>query len=340
MTATKSAALCVESLTHQYAPIAKSRRSNRGRGGSHSDQSKQRTQALNDVSFEVAQGEIFGILGPNGGGKTTLFRVLSTLLAPTQGDVSVFGHSIRTRPHDVRRHLGVVFQAPSLDGKLSARENLMHQGHLYGLRGEVLAQRIAQSLDQVRLSEKQDLHVEQFSGGMRRRVELAKALLHDPPLLLLDEPSTGLDVAGRRDLWQHLLELRKQRGVTVALTTHLMEEADQCDRLAVINHGKLVAIDTPSNLKARIGGDVITIEPLANRSVELAQRIADRFGPWDEGTEPAALNGRVFLEKSNGPAFVASLATAFPDEINSITVGQPSLEDVFMQLTGASLSPS
>ncbi len=296
-----------------------------------------RRHALNDVSFEIRCGEIFGVLGPNGSGKTTLFRILSTLLRPDSGRVTIFGYDLVTQPHEVRQQLGVVFQMPSLDVKLSAQENLMHQGRLYGLRGCDLRERTIRLLDQVGLGDQPDTRVQVFSGGMRRRVELAKALLHQPPLLLLDEPATGLDVRARRDLWGHLEQLREAQGVTIAVTTHLMDEADRCDRLAIVNQGKLVAIDTPDRLKARIGGHVIAVEPANDQPQALAQEITRRFGPWEEAARPVAIDGKIFFEKADGPSFVATLAGAFPGQINSMTVGQPTLEDVYMHLTGAAL---
>jgi ABC-2 type transport system ATP-binding protein len=289
---------------------------------------------LDHVSFKVGQGEIFGVLGPNGGGKTTLFRILSTLLHPSQGHVRIAGHDVGTQPQLVRRQLGIVFQMPSLDVKLSAWENLQHQGHLYGLQGSDLRQRIGRLLETVGLSGQRNERVESFSGGMRRRVELAKALLHDPPLLLLDEPSTGLDVAARRDLWRHLETLCSDQGTTVVLTTHLMDEADRCDRLAILSEGQLVAIDTPGSLKARIGGDIITIETASEHTDGLCQDVTARFGPWPDGTGPTVIDDKLRLEKTDGAGFVATLTEAFSDKINSITVGRPTLEDVFMNLTG------
>ncbi|HEY8667047.1 MAG TPA: ATP-binding cassette domain-containing protein, partial [Tepidisphaeraceae bacterium] len=184
--------------------------------------------ALNGVSLTVQTGEIFGFLGPNGSGKTTLFRILSTLIAPTEGEVRMMGLDLRSQRDEIRRHIGVVFQSPSLDKQLTAEENLMHQGHLYGLRGAELRGRIGEMLARVGLAERPRERVGQFSGGMRRRVELAKGLLNRPRILLLDEPSTGLDPGARIDLWRYLREIQGNEGVTILLTTHLMEEAEHC----------------------------------------------------------------------------------------------------------------
>lgn len=331
--ATTAPAIAVKQLCHRYPP-RRTRRSSNGQ----SPATQTTNLALDHVSLAVEPGEIFGILGPNGGGKTTLFRIIATMLRPSSGAVQVFGHDVRREPAQVRRQLGVVFQAPSLDVKLTARENLTHQGHLYGLRGSDLRHRIDAWLDRVGLSDRADDFAETFSGGMRRRVELAKALLHEPRLLLLDEPATGLDLGARRDVWRHLTRLRDEQGVTAALTTHLMDEADHCDRLAIISHGKLVAIDTPGKLKATIGGDVITIRPRdegESALLQLLARITEQFGPWRGRLAPTIIDGAVHLEKEHGPAFVAQLGSALAGEIHSITVGQPTLEDVFLHLTGA-----
>ncbi len=214
--------------------------------------------ALAGVDFQVAAGEIFGFLGPNGGGKTTLFRILATLARPESGTVRVFGADLATQAREVRRRLGVVFQSPSLDLQLTVRENLVHQGHLHGLAGRDLAGRIAAGLERFGLTERVDQRTAELSGGLRRRVEIAKALLHEPRLLLLDEPSTGLDPGARHDLWETLESLRGQ-GVTVLLTTHFMEEGDRCDRLVLLSQGTIVAEGTPAALKEEIGGDVITL---------------------------------------------------------------------------------
>ncbi len=336
-------AISVEGLTHAY-PQARPGWLYRHRGNASGPTPQPaaptpRRSALDDVTFRIEPGEIFGILGPNGGGKTTLFRILCTLLQPTCGSVRVFGLDVLAHPRQVRELLGVVFQMPSLDVKLTADENLTHQGHLYGLSGADLARRVQQQLQAFGLDQRQHEPVERFSGGMRRRVELAKALMHEPKLLLLDEPSTGLDPGARRDLWASLERLRHNLGVTVALTTHLMEEADRCDRLAILSEGRLVAIDTPARLKSRIGGDVITIDPCGDdpAAEDLRRQIEQRFGPWSAGTTPIILDGKIRLEKHDGAAFVAALASAFPGRLDSITVGRPTLEDVFTQLTGHKL---
>lgn len=337
----QESAVRVEGLTHVYPPVRKRR--GRGHGAktealglpSGVGDEKAGRRALHEVSFDVKAGEIFGILGPNGGGKTTLFRILSTLLRPSAGRASVFGHDVVAEAPWVRRQLGVVFQMPSLDVKLTAGENLRHQGHLYGLRGAGLEERIGEVLDVFDLGARVDEYVETFSGGMRRRVELAKALLHRPRLLLLDEPSTGLDPGARHDLWGHLTKLRSQQHITILLTTHLMDEAEHCDRLAVVNQGRLVALDRPAKLKAMIGGDVLTIQPASDPG-SLCRRIAERFGPWAAGKAPRAVEGFVSVERENGAEFVAALFGAFPGEISSVTVGPPTLQDVFLHVTGHS----
>ncbi len=216
--------------------------------------------ALAGVSFDVRPAEIFGLLGPNGSGKTTTFRVLSTLMLPSGGRALIMGHDVAREPALVRRNIGVVFQAQSIDVKLSAEENLMLVGHIYGLRGARLKKRVSEMLSRVGLADRAKEKAETFSGGMQRRLELAKGLLHHPSVLLLDEPTTGLDPGARRDLWQYLQILRDEERVTVLITTHLMEEAERCDRLAFYANGSVVALGTPAELKSEIGGDVILLE--------------------------------------------------------------------------------
>lgn len=294
--------------------------------------------ALADVSLTIRAGEIFGILGPNGGGKSTLFRVLATMLRPSEGAVRIFGVDPVARPSQVRGMLGVVFQYPSIDLKLTAYENLLHQGHLYGLSGADLSGRIHSALAAVGLLDRAADFTERFSGGMRRRVEIAKAMLHAPRLLLLDEPATGLDPGARRDVWRQLRKLRDEQGVTIAMTTHLMDEAEWCDRLAILSGGTLVAQGTPPELRARIGGDVVSleVEPAGDAAAAeaLCGLITERFAPWPAGKAPAAMDGRVRIEHDQGATFVATLTNAFPGRIRSITVGRPTLDDVFMHMTG------
>ena len=283
--------------------------------------------ALNGVSFDVRPAELFGLLGPNGSGKTTLFRILSTLMIPTSGSATIAGIDAVRQPGALRRHIGVVFQAQSVDTKLTAYENLWHQGHLYGLRGADLKARITEILTRVGLLDRANDLVETFSGGMQRRIELAKGLLHHPEVLLLDEPTTGLDPGARRDLWQYLQILRDQERVSVIVTTHLMEEAERCDRLAILNEGNLVALGTPEALTREIGGDVILLE--ARDPQSLADRIRDKFH-----VDAAVMDNQVRLEIENGHRFVPDVVEAFPGEIQSLSMSKPTLEDVFIHRTG------
>ncbi len=286
--------------------------------------------ALDGLSFAVHSAEIFGLLGPNGSGKTTLFRILSTLMTPTGGSARILGFDAAREPNKVRQQTGIVFQAKSVDIKLTVTENLKHQGHLYGLSGPRLKTRIREVLDRVGLGDRANDYVEALSGGMQRRVELAKGLIHSPSVLLLDEPSTGLDPGARRDLWQYLRMLRDQEGVSILVTTHLMEEAEHCDRLAILSEGKLVALGSPLELKSAIGGDVVLFETGSEDAAsQLASRMAARFD-----VQPVVLGRTVRLERPEGHRFVTGVVEAFPGEINGISVAKPSLEDVFIQRTG------
>jgi len=286
--------------------------------------------ALAGVSFRVARGEIFGLLGPNGSGKTTLFKLLSTLVRPASGSASICGLDLVREADAVRRQLGVVFQRPSVDGKLTVRENLLHHGHLYGLRGAALTARVHAMSERLSIADRAHDRVETLSGGLQRRVELAKGLLHRPRVLLLDEPATGLDPAARREFTRTLMELRERDGVTVVLTTHYLEEAERCDRVGIMHNGELIAVDTPDALKARVGGDVVVIhaaEPSALRA-----RIADRFG-----IELAVVDGTLRGEQPRGHEFLRDVVEAFPGELRTVTFGKPTLEDVFIHLTGERL---
>lgn len=293
--------------------------------------------ALKSIDLSLEKGEIFGFLGPNGSGKTTLFRILSTYFLPEAGQIRVLGLEMRRHIQEIRRNIGVVFQNPSLDLKLTASENLRHQGHLYGLYGGVLTQRMARLLDLLELSERAGERVENFSGGMRRRLEIAKCLLHRPQMLLLDEPSTGLDPGARRNLWSLLKNLNQNEGVTILLTTHLMEEADQLDRIALLNHGQLVKVDAPTALKKTIGGDVVKVSVTGtadgrgqnNSEAALMAEIRAKFGG-----EPVLLDGLIHLEIKNGHQFIPQLVEAFPGRIQAVSLGKPTLEDVFIHYTG------
>ena len=284
--------------------------------------------ALNGVSFDVRPAELFGLLGPNGSGKTTLFRILSTLMVPTAGRAVVMGCDASQDAARLRWQIGVVFQAQSLDPKLTAYENLWHQGHLYGLRGTGLNTRISEMLTRVGLADRAEERVETFSGGMQRRIELAKGLLHRPGVLLLDEPTTGLDPGARRDLWQYLQTLRDEEHVSVLVTTHLMEEAERCDRLAILNEGNLVALGTPAELKSEIGGDVVLLEA-AHDAARLADNIRARFP-----VHTTVIDNQVRIEREGGHRFVTDVVEAFPGEIQAISVSKPALEDVFIRRTG------
>ncbi len=283
--------------------------------------------ALSDVTFEVNAGEVFALLGPNGGGKTTLFRILATAMAPASGRVRILGCDVRTHPERVRRYLGIVFQSPSVDGKLTVWENLRHQGHLYGLRGRSLRRRIETLLERLDLRDRAKEPVERLSGGLRRRVEIAKALVHEPPLLLLDEPTAGLDVRARLDLWSYLRALQEQRPLTIVFTTHYLEEGESCDRVAILDRGRLVALDSPEALKAEIGGDVIFVE-----GHELEALCAEIRARW--GIEATLVDGALCLRHERGHEFLARLVEAFPGRIISLMVRRPTLEDVFIHRTG------
>jgi len=284
-------------------------------------------EALAGVSFTVARGELFGFLGPNGGGKSTLFRILATLLPPDGGAARILGHDVTRAPDAVRRRLGVVFQHASIDGKLTVEENLRHHGRLYGLRGPELAGRIDVLLVQLGLAERARELAERLSGGLRRRVELAKGLLPRPAILLLDEPSAGLDPAARRDFLAELRALRDAEGVTVVLTTHHMEEAERCDRVAILDRGRVVALGAPDALKAAVGGDVLVVETPDAEALRDAVRA--RFG--FVGT---LVDGALRLEHARAHELVRELVEAFPDVVRSLTYGKPTLEDVFVHATG------
>jgi len=284
-------------------------------------------RALAGLEMEIQAGEIFGLLGPNGGGKTTLFRVLSTLLPVQAGSVTLLGFDVQTQPDAVRAAIGVTFQSPSLDIKLTVTENLKHQGHLYGLSGKPLQQKIDELLNELGLADRRNDRADSLSGGLKRRVEIAKGLLHNPKVLLLDEPSTGLDPGARHDLWRYLDSLQKEHGVTVFVTTHLMEEAEHCDRLGILDSGELVALGTPDELRATVGGDCLSI--VCEDPDALSKSIEEKFQ-----VKPQRLADSLRIEMTAGHEFLKDLVEAFPDEVKSVSLGKPTLEDVFIQRTG------
>ena len=283
--------------------------------------------ALAGISLDVARGELLALVGPNGSGKTTLFRILSTALLPTAGTVTVFGADVVRQPGLVRRQIGVVFQSASLDRKLTAAENLRHQGRLYGLRGRDLEQRIGAALERVGVADRAHERVERLSGGLARRVELAKGLLHRPRLVLLDEPTTGLDPSARREFWSYFDAVRRETGATAVVTTHLLDEAGRGDRIALLDQGRLVALGTPGALTAEIGGDVITVR--AADPERLAAAVAARFG-----CPATVVEGAVRIELARGHDLVPRLVEAFPEAIDGLTLGKPTLDDVFVRRTG------
>jgi ABC-2 type transport system ATP-binding protein len=287
-------------------------------------------RALAGVSFQVPEAKIFGFLGPNGGGKTTLFRILTTLLGSQSGTIRVLGSDLEREASLIRLQIGVVFQEPSLDQHLTVLENLIHQGYLYGLCGRELRQRCADLLNRFRLDDRRGDRVSTLSGGMKRRVEICKSLLHRPRLLLLDEPSSGLDPGARRDLWTVLDDLRATQDVTVLLTTHFIEEGDRCDRLALVDSGKIVAMGRPETLKQEIGGDVVVLSSADAES--LGEELANRFG-----LEVTVHGDVVRFEHSRAHELVGDLIAFSAGRIQALTISKPTLEDVFLRRTGHGL---
>jgi ABC-2 type transport system ATP-binding protein len=284
-------------------------------------------KALSGLELSISRGEIFGFLGPNGGGKSTLFRLLSTLVPMQSGSARVLGYDLGNAPQALRRKLGVVFQSPSLDAKLTVAENLHHHGHLYGMSGGALRERARAMLTRLGVEDRAGDVVETLSGGLRRRVELAKALLHQPEMLLLDEPSTGLDPAARREFFSLLAHLRENDGVTIILTTHYIEEAERCDRIGILDQGHLVALAPPGELKQQVGGDVIIISAPAPEALQesLDQQLKLRA---------VLVDGTLRIEQPRGHELVPRLVDEFGDQIEAVTFGRPTLEDVFVHLTG------
>lgn len=283
--------------------------------------------AVRGISFNVDRGEVFGFLGPNGAGKSTTIKMLATLLKPTSGRALINGYDVVRQQDRVRRSIGMVFQDPSLDERLTARENLYFHAMLYNVESRLFKRRMPEVLEMVELSGRAGDLVRHFSGGMKRRLEIARGFLHYPKVLFLDEPTVGLDPQTRKKIWEYIHVLREREDITIFMTTHYMEEAENCHRIAIIDHGEIVVEDTPANLKKMVGGDVITISAGNNQSV--MDKLAERFGLR------AVVSGRgLKVEVEQGEAFIPVLIREMGEDIASVTVQKPTLDDVFLKLTG------
>jgi len=290
--------------------------------------------AVDHISFDIQQGEIFGLLGPNGAGKTTTLSMLSTMLAPSEGTAAINGIEVTRDADGVRKSIGIVFQDQSLDEELTAWENMDFHGRLYRIPAETRNQRITELLTLVELNDRRDDIVKTFSGGMRRRLEIARGLLHHPSVLFLDEPTLGLDPQTRNHLWTYIATLAKEKGITIIITTHYMEEADRlCNRIAIIDHGKIIAIDTPENLKNGLGGDLVTI-----KSPDLSGVVEALKESWIVQAETH--NDEVVVSLKNADQYVSTIVTLLNTHnvpISSISIHKPTLEDVFLSFTGKSI---
>ena len=291
--------------------------------------------AVNNISFNVKQGEIFGFLGPNGAGKTTTLSILSTLLAPTSGEAIVNGFNVITEMDDVRNSIGMVFQDMTLDDELTAYENMDMHGRFYGVEKEDRKERIAKLLKLVDLENRKDSLVKTFSGGMKRRLEIARGLLHQPKILFLDEPTLGLDPQTRNKLWEYIKKLNKDTGLTIILTTHYMEEADQLsNRIAIIDKGTIIALDTPDNLKKKLGGDIITIETIKSETFEQLLKKQAWCKSIKKHDHSLAIHVK---DASKTISEVIKLADKSNIIIDSANIHKPSLEDVFLHFTGKTI---
>ncbi len=283
--------------------------------------------AVDKVEFKVDKGEIFGFLGPNGAGKTTTINILCTLLKPTQGVAILNGFDVVKEPDRVRASIGIVFQDPSLDERLTAWENLNFHALIYNISKELRKERIQQVLEMIELWPRRNDIVRTFSGGMKRRLEIGRGLLHFPKVLFLDEPTLGLDPQTRNYIWDYIHQLKRREKITIFMTTHYMEEAENCDRIAIIDHGKIIALDTPAKLKNLVGGDVITLTTNDNKAA--AKEISGRYG-----LEVQTETGHLVFEIANGEKFLPEFIGRMQEPVTSISVRRPTLEDVFLKLTG------
>ena len=286
--------------------------------------------AVDKISFEVEDGEVFGFLGPNGAGKTTTINVLCTLMRPTAGRARVAGYDVASQRDAVRQSIGLVFQDPSLDDQLTAYENLQFHAHVYNVPGRERAQRIEEVLRVVELWDRRDAVVRTFSGGMKRRLEIARGILHHPRVLFLDEPTLGLDPQTREHVWEYILEVQRAHQITIFMTTHYMDEAEHCNRIAIIDLGKVVALDTPDALKRMVGVDIVTVQ--TDDSERAAREIRDRYG-----LEPQRDGTRLRLEVEAGAEFIPRLVRELGVAVSSVDLHRPTLDDVFLKLTGRAI---
>jgi len=286
--------------------------------------------AVRAVDFEVQTGEVFGFLGPNGAGKTTTINMLCTLAKPTSGTATVAGHDVVKERDDVRRNIGLVFQDPTLDGYLTAAQNLKLHAELYGVQSDLVAPRMEQVLKMVGLWDRKDTEVATFSGGMRRRLEIARGLMHSPRVLFLDEPTIGLDPQTRRSIWSYIRELKEREEITIFMTTHYMDEAEWCDRIAIMDHGQIVALDTPEALKAQVGKDRVSIHTDDDEAA--IEALEERFG-----IEAKLSEGAVTFGVAAGEEFVPRLFAELGIPIKAVNVARPTLDDVFMSHTGTTI---
>ncbi|WP_433430897.1 ATP-binding cassette domain-containing protein [Nonomuraea sp. CA-141351] len=289
-----------------------------------------KVEAVKGVDFEVRPGEVFGFLGPNGAGKTTTISMLCTLVNPTGGSATVAGHDVVRNRDEVRRNIGLVFQDPTLDGYLSAEQNLRFHAELYGVPKSMVGDRIRQVMEMVALWDRKDAKVMTFSGGMKRRLEIARGLLHSPRVLFLDEPTVGLDPQTRSAIWGYINQLRLLEDITIFMTTHYMDEAEYCDRIAIIDHGEIVVIDSPEALKASVGKDRVQIQTADD--TEAIKALRERFG-----LDAAVREGAVTFAVASGEEFVPRLFAELGMPIKSVSVSRPSLDDVFMSYTGSTI---
>jgi ABC-2 type transport system ATP-binding protein len=288
------------------------------------------TEAVRGVSFEVAAGEIFGFLGPNGAGKTTTINMLCTLARPSGGSARVAGRDVLSERDGVRRHIGLVFQDPTLDGYLTAAQNLRMHAELYGVDTKLVAGRMRQVLEMVGLWDRRDAQVLTFSGGMRRRLEIARGFLHSPRVLFLDEPTIGLDPQTRSSIWRYIRDLQRAEQITIFMTTHYMDEAEFCDRIAIMDQGVIVALDTPGALKAQVGADRVTIHTEDDDAAVAA--LAEHFA-----IDAQIAEGAVTFYVPSGEEFVPRLFAQLGVPIRSVNVSRPTLDDVFMAHTGSTI---